>query len=118
MRRIYVVLFLVIVIVLAAGCSTAQQDAIGIRGEVTSINTSGDTLSLLVEGEVEKDTSFDKASVRIKPETKVVRKDGDKDAAANAEDIKLFDKVEVVFDGAVAESYPVQGSAKLIRILN
>ena len=117
MRKIYVAL-LALAILLAAGCSAAQSDTIGIRGEVTSINITGDNVVLLVEGEVQEDTMYDKASVTIKPETKIIRQKDGKDTAANLEDIKLFDKVEVVFEGPIAESYPVQGKAKLIRIMS
>lgn len=118
MKKIFILIFLSLVILAAVGCSVTQEkDVIGIRGEVTSINTSVNNITLLVEGKVEEDTVYDKASVAIKPETKVVRRQDGKDTEASAQDIKLYDKVEVVFEGAVAESYPVQGAAKLVRIL-
>jgi len=116
-KKIYISIILGLIMLAAVGCSAAQDDVIGIRGEVTSISTGNAAVVLLVEGEVEEDTVYDKASVRIQPETKVVRQEDGKDIAASSGDIKLYDKVEVVFEGAVAESYPVQGTAKLIRIL-
>jgi major membrane immunogen (membrane-anchored lipoprotein) len=119
MKRIYTILIILAAMLLVSACTANDEgDAIGMRGEVTSI-TTGERTVILVEGKVEEDTTHDKASVTIKPETKIVKvgEDGT-DTAAKPEDIKLFDNVEVVFDGPVAESYPVQGSAKLIRILS
>ncbi len=116
MKKICLVFITSALLILAAACG-AQTDSIGIRGEVTSI-TMGENTVILVEGEVMDDTMYDKASVTIKPDTKILSSEDGKETQVSPEDIKLFDTVEVVFDGPVAESYPVQGSAKLIRILS
>ncbi len=118
MKKICISIILGLVILTIVGCSvTQEEDVIGIRGEVTDIDASGSSITLMVEGKIEKDTMYDKARVAVKPETTVVRRQDGADAEADPEDIGLFDKVEVIFEGAVAESYPVQGAAKLIRIL-
>lgn len=118
MKKIFVAFILALVMLFAAGCSAVQEDAVGIRGEVTSITTGKGYIVLLVEGEVHDDTMYGKASVTMNADTKVVRiKDGE-ETPADMLDIMLFDTVEVVFEGPVAESYPVQGTAKIVRILS
>jgi len=97
------------------GCGTKDNSKASIRGYVTEIIISESGANILVEGKIEEDTEFDKASVSINSDT-VIKKDGIK-GKLNVSDIKRGDKVEVVFTGAVAESYPVQGTAKSIRIL-
>lgn len=118
MKKIYVAFILAIVMLAASGCSDSPRDTIGIRGEVTSITTEKGYIVLQVEGSVDEDTMYDKASVTINADTKVVTSKDGEDTPADALDVKLLDIVEVVFEGAVAESYPVQGKAKLVRILS
>lgn len=119
MKKVYILLMLAIIAIFAAACGTdGAGDTVGIRGEVTNIAAGQGNTVILVEGSVDKDTMFDKASVTIKPETSVVRMENGSETAAKSEDIKLADTVEVVMDGPVAESYPVQGAAKLVRILS
>ncbi|MDD5018018.1 MAG: hypothetical protein PHO15_07985 [Eubacteriales bacterium] len=88
--------------------------AIGIRGEVTDISEGEDRVTILVEGEVQEDTMYDKASVTVGQDTVVAAPDG---SPLDMGDIKLGDMVEVVFEGPVAESYPVQGTAMIVKIL-
>lgn len=68
----------------------------------------------MVEGKVEQDTQYDKASIRIKDNTKIYEKDAKKELEVNS--LKEGAKVEVIFEGPVAESYPVQADAKTIII--
>ncbi|MGE5495641.1 MAG: DUF3221 domain-containing protein [Burkholderiales bacterium] len=117
MKKICLAFIAAALLLLAAACGAASDDAIGIRGEVTNIATGENTV-ILVEGEVAEDTMYDKASVAIKPDTRIISMKDGKETEASPEDIKLFDTVEVVFAGPVAESYPVQGTAKLVRILS
>lgn len=115
MRKIITAFLLTALIAAAVSCSAA--DTIGIRGNVTALTANGDSIFIMVEGSVEKDTSYDKASVTVMAGASIVfRKDG-KVSAAELSDIVMGSKVEVVFDGAVAESYPVQGKAKKVIIL-
>ena len=58
---------------------------------------------------------YDKASVRVGADTVVVTQDG---KTAAMEQISKGDAVEVVFGGPVAESYPVQGKALRVMILD
>ena len=88
------------------------QSALGIRGEVTEIEESGDGIRMLVEEDPQADMLM-KAYVRVESAAAVVGKD---EESASPDDIRIGDIVEVVFDGAVAESYPLQGRALRVKI--
>jgi hypothetical protein len=115
MKKI-IVLFLVTILLISAGCGA--PDVIGIRGKVTNITSGEKSIVMLVEGSIDKDTTLDKANVTVDDKSSVfVRSDG-KDKAADKSDIKQGSTVEVIFEGAVAESYPVQGRAKKVIIIS
>ena len=90
-----------------------MQSALGIRGEVTEIAPSGDGITILVEEDPQADMLM-KAYVRVESTAAVVGKDGE---AASPDDIRVGDIVEVVFDGPVAESYPLQGRALRVKVV-
>lgn len=100
-----------------------KKNVVDIRGLLTNVsvsqpNQAGVLGQILVEGKVEKDTGFDKASIRITKETVIERKTKDaKPAHAEFKDLKVGQQVEAVFTGPVAESYPVQVRAKSVLIL-
>jgi beta-N-acetylhexosaminidase len=107
----FVFLFVTMILTLGiVGCNIHKDDdKIGIRGIITdlSMNDQQEVTNILVEGNVEEDTIYDKASVSITKDTKI-----------NApEKLKKGMKVEVIFTGPVAESYPVQGRAKVITVI-
>lgn len=105
-----VLFFIIGLVVVGSGCNLNQDDdKIGIRGIITtvSVNEKEEVTNILVERKVESDTSFDKASVFITKDTKV----------NSPEKLKKGMKVEVIFTGPVAESYPVQGRAKVITVI-
>ena len=104
------------VILLCASAAFATD----VRGKITSISVSATNPALgtvLIEGKVEKDTSVDKASARVTAETSIVRIEDGKKVAGKFSDLKVGQTVEASFTGAVSESYPVQGSASEIVIL-
>lgn len=90
------------------------QNAVGIRGDVTEVSMSGGELTMLVEATGSDYGMYDKASVRVGADTVVVMQDGE---TAAMEQITTGDSVQVVFGGPVAESYPVQGRALRVTIL-
>lgn len=110
-------IFVTLISLTLIGCSTANvpNETIGIRGIVKEISTSGHQGQLLVEGEIEEDTVYDKASVSITEETLIQKKS--LSSAFELADIQVGDTVEVIFTGPVAESYPVQGTASIIKII-
>jgi hypothetical protein len=90
-----------------------------IRGEITTkTDGSGDTLgTILIEGEVEPDTGFDKASTRIDGETEIYRLTNGELVEALWDDLEVGTRVEATFEGPVAESYPVQAYASEVVII-
>jgi beta-N-acetylhexosaminidase len=104
----------------AVGCSKdkeSSKEKLGVRGLITEIssNDSGKITSILVEGKVEQDTAYDKASVFIGEKTKIYKNDTKEELNTSA--LNKGIKVEIVFEGPVRESYPVQADANIIRII-
>lgn len=110
-------IFLVLCIMLISLSGCQKEEQISIRGEITSVNMSSDNkiVSILVEGELEEDTFHDKASIKIDNNTRIYI--GDAKKKVSADELEEGMIVESIFKGPVAESYPVQAKAKLIRIL-
>jgi len=98
-------------------CNKANNSdkVIGIRGVVKEI--LGDNIKeyILVEGKIENDTIYDKAGVNLTKNT-VIKKDS-LNKRFKLSEIKVGDTVEVNFKGAVAQSYPIQGVADVVRII-
>lgn len=108
---------MVILAIISVGCSERSVETIGIRGEIKELYAEEDDLNLtsfLVEGEVQDDTMYDSANVSIDEDTEIYR--GEEKTSIDELEEGLM--VEVVFDGPVAESYPVQGTAKKIIIID
>lgn len=117
MKRIVGLALILIFVLLLNGCAKeGLSQVIGIRGEIKEVYLSedGTTISgILVEGEIQEDTMYDYANVTIDENTVIYI--GEEEATL--EDLEEGLKVEVIFDGPVAESYPVQGRAEKINIL-
>jgi len=118
MKKVLSIL-IILSLLLIAGCqaedSNVNNDKIGIRGVIKEISTGKDRTTILVEGKVEEDTMYDKANVTITKDTLI-----QKIALSRAFEIKDLEKgqtVEVIFEGGVNESYPVQGAAKTVIIM-
>jgi hypothetical protein len=73
--------------------------------------------SILIEGQIENDTSFDKAAVTITTQTHIFEQVGQERRPATFAALQIGQQVEVWFDGPVAESYPVQARASDVMIL-
>jgi beta-N-acetylhexosaminidase len=117
MRKIVILLFCFVFVLGFAACNKESNNKLDIRGEIQKISTdqNGKITSIFVEGKIEKDTGHDKASISITEKTKIYEADGKKKLELNS--LKEGTKVEVVFEGPVRESYPVQADAKTIRII-
>ncbi len=98
------------------GTVEVPGEPVGIVGAITSIDRGGQQGawgSLLVEGgEQPPGAVSDKASVRITEKTLVAR--GGRWVAPD--DLEVGMIVTVWFEGPVAESYPVQGTASFIEV--
>lgn len=112
--------FLLSLLLLGCTAETAPTPNPAIRGSITSRNagSGGDRVgSILVEGQIEQDTSFDKASIAITGETNIFEQVGQERRPATFEALQVGRQVEAWFTGPVAESYPVQATASNIVIL-
>ncbi|HOZ88826.1 MAG TPA: DUF3221 domain-containing protein [Bacilli bacterium] len=83
-------------------------------GIITDINSQDKYGTILVEAEPETDSGF-KASVRVDKNTIISQ--AELSRAFTFADLKLNQDVEITFSGPVAESYPVQGIAAVIHII-
>ncbi len=81
-----------------------------IVGEIVEIDRTGEFTVILVEGESTMHSVYDKANVRIDENT-LITVDGKQ---ADAGSLYIGMRVAVVFEGPVAESYPVQAYAAKI----
>ena len=116
-RTLLLVVVAAVAVATTIGCApTLPAETPGITGTVTSlVPGDGRPASILVEGTSQPTGAVsDKAQVTIAPSTQVFGPDG---AEAAASTIVQGASVKVWFEGAVAESYPVQGSAKAIQVL-
>ena len=97
-----------------AGGAPTQDPSI--RGTISSAELTGGGIgTILIEGPLAEDTSFDRASVTIASDTEVFAADGSKIEPAQ---LAEGQRVEAWFTGAVAESYPVQATAAAVKILD
>ncbi|MCR2045047.1 DUF3221 domain-containing protein [Anaerosalibacter massiliensis] len=113
MKRIIRILLTLVTIFLLMGCNK-KEEQVGIKGKITEIHIVEEEItSVLIEGDIEENAMYDKANVAIKDSTKIYKDDEE----INAEDLEEGQIIEVIFDGPVAESHPVQGTAKTINII-
>jgi hypothetical protein len=93
---------------------------VDIRGEIKQIQTPGPDVTvgaLLIEGVLETDTRYAKAWIRLKDTTVVQRLRAAETVAAAVGDLQSGIRVEVKFEGVVAELDPPQATAGEILIL-
>lgn len=91
------------------GPDVVTSEAPSIRGTVTRTSPG----RILIEEEPLDSTGSAKASVRLTSSTRVLRSSGE---ASRPDDLQVGQKVSAWFDGPVMESYPVQATAKAVRI--
>lgn len=117
MKRMLILSLIIILAIISVGCSEESVETIGIRGKIKELYIVEDELTItgfLVEGEVQDDTMYDSANVSIGEDTEIYRNE----KKINSEELEEGLIVEIIFDGPVAESYPVQGTAKKIIIID
>ena len=107
-------LALTVVGLYACGTPKPPGGPAGIVGQIQSVNTSGaDTSILVVGGKQAAGAVSDKAMCRVTAKTTIVDSAGSK---IDRDRLTLGSTVAVWFTGAVAESYPVQGTAAYIQV--
>jgi hypothetical protein len=103
----------VVVLLLAASAPARTSDGAGITGTITL----ADGRTILVEEEPYEGSGSDKSYVEVTEETEIsLRRPGEVVPAA-FEDLSVGRRVEVVFGGAVAESYPTRARAGSVVVL-
>jgi hypothetical protein len=103
--------------------AAADEKKVSIRGSLASAGQASEEEkktgllgNLLVEGTKDKDAEYDKAMVKVTKGTKIYRQIGGELREASFDDLKGGVKVEIWFQGPVAESFPVQATAGKIVI--
>jgi len=126
MKSIRLAGLLIGLMTLLLGCGPfgAGGGGVDIRGNITSIHRAdtqsqekGIMGSILIEGAIEEDTGFEKASVTITEETRIFEGEGQERRTVTFEALQVGQRVEARFTGPVMESYPVQATAREIVIL-
>jgi preprotein translocase subunit YajC len=107
-----IIALVILALMLTNGCIQPQAK---VRGTIARISMLGDgtVVSIHLEGDIEG-IDTDKLTVHVNEKTKVYG--GGKTVGRNA--IRGDETVEVLFSGAVMESYPQQIHAYAIKILN
>lgn len=128
---LYIILFFSIF--LFTGCCPNQQfppnsdDQVDIRGTILNINPAQVNSNILgtiyVEGPLNEDTFYDKASIKITSSTLIYQVDNqlssnDQFVQIPFSELQTGMMVEVTFTGPVLESYPVQATAKKVLVLD
>ncbi len=113
-----------LVLTFSLGCQL-DDSGVDIRGQITSVTVSESKGSnaeslgvVLIEGELQDDTEFDKALVRITDSTTILRRVGSETKSSSFESLAEGQLVEAKFIGPVLESYPVQTEAATVVILS
>ena len=105
---------------LGGGCtgSTARPDAppsiLGTISQLLPADSAADIAGGFLIDDGQDGYDFDKASVTVTGDTRIVTAEG---VSGTFADLANGQRVEVWFEGPVAESYPVQATAGEIRIL-
>lgn len=99
----------------ATSSDNSQFVEYGVAGDIVEITTNDDeaiTGSILVEGSEDNGATYTEAVVTITPDTKIYLND-----LTEFEKLEVGMYVNVFFEGAVQESFPVQATAKQINII-
>lgn len=105
----------------SAALPLASDNVIDIRGTITQLVTPQADVSpggLVVEGDTEADSRYQKAWVRMKETTVVQRRQGSDTIPAGVADLQPGTRVEVKFAGVIAQLDPIQATAAEITIID
>jgi LPXTG-motif cell wall-anchored protein len=114
--RLYPWLVLWVAALGIAAPAQAQSPENGIRGEITEVSRSAEVV--LVEEDPSDEAGSAKGEFAVDGETEILeQRDGDL-APVAFEELRVGQMVEATYSGPVAESYPTQGVAGRIVILD
>jgi hypothetical protein len=109
-------LWLAALAMVLAAPALAQSPENSIRGEITELSRSAEVV--LVEEDPSDESGSAKGEFAVDGETEILeQRDGDL-APAAFEELRVGQVVEATYSGPVAESYPTQGVAGRIVILD
>jgi hypothetical protein len=115
LRYVKVGLWVVALVVVLAAPALAQSRENSVRGEITELSRSAEVV--LVEEDPSDESGSAKGEFAVDGETEILeQRDGDL-APAAFEELRVG-QVEATYSGPVAESYPTQGVASRIVILD
>lgn len=99
-------------IIIAGSFLNQQQiiEKVDITGDIVQLEST----TILVEGPVAGGAQYDKAYVSFHEDTEIVS--GETKESFDPKDLEVGMMVEVVFDGSLRDSYPVQAKAKRITV--
>jgi Protein of unknown function (DUF3221) len=103
-------------IALAAAPAFAQPPENSIRGEITEVSRSAEVV--LVEEDPSEESGSAKGEFAFTGETEIFDRRGGDQTPASFEALRAGQVVEATYTGPVAESYPTQGVAGRIVILD
>ena len=102
--------------VAVAAPALAQSSGNSIRGEITEVSRSAEVV--LVEEDPSDESGSAKGEFAVDGETEILDERGGDPAPVSFEDLRVGQTVEATYSGPVAESYPTQGVAGRIVILD
>jgi hypothetical protein len=97
----------------AASALAQNEPANGVQGVITNISGA----VVLVEENPTDEWGSAKGAFTITDETEILRQQGDEQVPATFDDLQVGQLVVATYVGPVAESYPTQGTAGSIVIL-
>lgn len=115
-KRLILVASVVAILLVAAGAVALAQTepANGVQGFITSISGT----VVLVEENPTDESGSNKGAFTVTGETQILRDEGGELVPAAFEDLQVGELVTATYTGPVAESYPTQGTAGSIVILD
>jgi hypothetical protein len=114
---------MMVVLIFAAGCRKMERPPPDIRGTIASVTRAAPggandiRGSILVVGDKQGDTQYNRAMVSITGRTRILETAGATRKALDVAALRPGQHVEARFTGAVRESYPVQAVAAEVAIL-
>lgn len=111
MKKIFSFVILLIIFTTISGCSNSNDIRFDISGKIIRVyfNRDSEVTSIYVEAN-DNTKEYDKAIIRIDSKTIIL----DKNNNEIQDKLQINDIVNVIFDGPVIESYPIQVTAKQI----
>ncbi len=114
--RRWLVLSVAVLGMAVAAPALAQSPENSIRGEITEVSRSAEVV--LVEENPADESGSAKGEFAVDGETEILEQGDGEPAPVSFEDLRVGQMVEATYAGPVAESYPTQGIAGRIVILD